>query len=135
MRFKGLPVIDARKDLEIEIEKVDISNSKKKDPNNCAAARAIKRELKCKEVAVFSSKTYVKDGDHYVRYTTPEAITREIISFDRGSEFEPGSYKLRRPSPTARLGVARSPSSNHSKTGKKRTTHITTNIRKMKELN
>lgn len=132
MKFNGLPVKDATKSLEIEIEKIDVVGSRKKDPNNCAAARALKREYKCKEVAVFSSKTYIKEGDHYVRYITPEAITREIISFDRGSEFEPGSYKLRKPSRTEKLGAERTPSNNKSSSGTKRKQHMTTNIRNWK---
>lgn len=131
MKFKGLPVKDATKNLEIEIEKVDVVGSRKKDPSNCAAARALKREYKCKEVAVFTTKTYVKEGNHWTRYCTPEAIAREIISFDRGSEFEPGSYSLRRPSPTERIGVPRSPSKNKKGSGKGRR-HVTTNIRNWK---
>jgi len=131
MKFNGLPVKDATRNLEIEIERIDVAGSRKKDPHNCAAARAIKREYQCKDVAVFSSKTYVKEGDHYIRYITPESMTREIVSFDRGSDFEPGSYKLRKPAPTERLGSQRTPSHNKKPSGKKKI-HLTTNVRNWK---
>jgi len=132
MKFNGLPVKDATKNLEIEIEKVDAVGSRKKDPHNCAAARAIKREYKCKDVAVFSSKTYVLENDHYVRYITPESITREIVAFDRGSEFEPGSYKLRKPGPTEKLGSPRTPSNKKKGSGVRNRIHVTANIRNWK---
>ncbi len=131
MKFRGLPVKDATKNLEIEIEKVDVVGSRKKDPMNCAAARALKREYKCPEAAVFSSRTYLKEKDHWVRYITPEAVTREIISFDRGSEFEPGSYELKKPSKMEKLG-----SHVGAKTGpkenKRKKYHLTANVRNWK---
>src|SRR5947209_10671021 len=81
--YKGLPLVDATEDLDIEIRKGDISTARKKSPSSCAAANAGKRILKT-EVEVHISRIYVKKNKKWVRYITPERISREITSFDRG---------------------------------------------------
>lgn len=130
--FRGDKVVDATQDLEISITKNDVTNSRKKDPNNCAAARAIKREYKCKEVAVFLSRTFVKNRNKWVRYITPASISREITSFDRGASFEPGEYSLKRPCDAQKLGY-RPGGRNKTRTGTgKQRYHVTANIRDWK---
>lgn len=132
--FRGLPMVDASEDLNLSITPADIRRAIKnrKDPNNCAAAEAIKRQEICKDVAVYMSRTYVKDKDRWVRYVTPSAISREVTSFDRGSEFEPGDYTLKAPSPSNRLGVHRGKTTR--KTGKqKKQKHVTLNVRSWHE--
>src|SRR5258706_13584318 len=89
--FEGLPVIDATNDIELHVLPVDVKGASKKNPASCAAAKAGQRELK-KDVRVFISRTYVKEKKNWVRYFTPQSASREIISFDRGSSFEPGTY-------------------------------------------
>src|SRR5713101_3983749 len=94
--YKGLPLIDAEEDLSIEVFKSDVSKSKKNDPSNCAAAIASQRMLKT-DIEVHISRTYVLDlkKKAWIRFMTPEAIGREITSFDRSSIFEPGDYILK----------------------------------------
>ncbi|SRR5712692_128581 len=129
--YKGLPLIDADEDLNIEVFKSDVSKSKKNDPANCAAAVASKRILKT-EVEVHISRTYVKDPKKkaWIRFVTPASVGREITSFDRSSIFEPGKYVLKAISPSQRLGVRTKRRGIDTGTGKKRIkAHITANIR------
>lgn len=126
--FDGLPVIDADEDIILNVTKRDVLNSKKKDPNNCAAAKAGKREFR-KDVKVFLSRMYIKENKHWVRYLTPTNAAREITSFDRGSQFEPGEYIFKAASPRQRLGTYRGTSHMSTGTGKKRKIHITANVR------
>lgn len=128
--FEGLPVVDADKDMVIHVNAKDIANSIKKNPDKCAAANAGKRELR-RDVKVFLSRMYVKadNGKKWIRYLTPSNAAREIVSFDRGSSFEPGDYKFKAASLGQRLGNSRS--NNHKDTGNghKRSQHITANVR------
>jgi hypothetical protein len=128
--YKGLPLIDADRDIHICITKNDISKSRKNDPANCAAANAVKRELKT-DVEVHISRTYVKRGNQWVRFNTPSAIGREITAFDRGASFEPGDYVLKSVPNSNRLGVKQH-GNKHTETGegrKRRLHHVTANIR------
>ena len=65
----------------------------------------------------------------------PEAVSREVVSFDRGSSFEAGEYKLKSPPKSARLGTYRGKDTRltreNTKTGgaAKRFVHHTANIR------
>ncbi len=104
--LEGLPVVDATNPLTLHITPADVKGAKKKDPAHCAAAKAGQRELR-RDVRVFLSRTYVKEKDHWTRYLTPESISREIVSFDRGSDFDPGDYKLLIPTVSQQLGQAR----------------------------
>ena len=129
--YKGLPLIDATKDLKIKVTKPDVKAARKNDPSNCAAAIATKRQLKA-EVEVHISRTYVKDNKNkvWIRFLTPESVSREITSFDRSSIFELGNYILKAPHAGQKLGIYRGKS---TKTGggKRRYNpyHITANIR------
>lgn len=130
--IEGLPVVDAKHDLTININKHDIKHSRKGDPANCAAAVSCKRAFKT-EVRVYLTKTYIKGKKNWVRYVTPEAISREIISFDRGSNFVPDTYKLKAPTSSQRLGENR-PTGPKRESGKPaRFHHITKEVRNYKE--
>lgn len=101
--FEGLPVVDATHDIALHVLSIDVKNATKNDPKSCAAAKAGQRELK-KDVRVFLTRTYVKEKKNWVRYLTPESVSREIISFDRGSSFEPGIYNVKAPHESMKLG-------------------------------
>ena len=96
MKINGLPVIDSTRDLNVDVQVRDIKQAKKNDPGNCAIAKAIKRETG-KDAKVFLTRTYVKEKDHWERYTTPLRASREIVSFDRSQQFDPGNYKVNCP--------------------------------------
>ena len=126
--YKGLPLVDADHDLEIEIKKGDISNARRKDPANCAAANAAKRILKT-DVEVHISKIYVKKNKKWVRYETPARMSREIVSFDRANIFEPGDYTFKAPSKTHRLGIQQGSHRKGNGNTKRQTHRVTMNIR------
>jgi hypothetical protein len=129
----GLPVKDAMNPLMIHIKPCDINGSTKADASNCAAARALKREIGS-EAKVFLTRTYVKVGKVWARFMTPESISREITAFDRGAQFESGEYQLNPPSKAERLGGRPKPTgpkkASTNRTAKAR--HITASVRKMK---
>lgn len=131
--IEGLPVVDAKRGLKIEITKNDVRNSKKGDTTHCAAAVACKRQYK-KEVRVYLTKTYIKTGNHWTRFMTPESISREIIASDRGSNFIPGVYKLNAPTKHERLGMHKGYNHKETGTGKPRQVHhMTKEVRSYKE--
>ena len=126
--FEGLPVVDATRGLALHVTSVDIKGASKKNPAMCAAARAGQRELKT-DVRVFISRTYVKKADHWVRYKTPESASREIVSFDRGSSFEPGEYIIRPLPESERLGQYKGKSTQTGNGKKRNPSHVTAMIR------
>jgi len=131
--IEGLPVKDAANPLMIHIKQCDIIGSKKSDASNCAAARALKREIGS-EARVFLTRTYIKVGKVWARFITPESISREITAFDRGAAFEPGEYVLKPPSKTSRLDYKAKPTGpKKTKNGKSnRPRHVTASVRQMK---
>ena len=131
--MEGLPVKDAMNPLMIHIKTCDITGSSKADASNCAAARALKRELGS-EARVYLTRTYVKVGKVWARFITPESISREITAFDRGAQFESGEYVLNPPSPTMRLDYKKKPTGPKKSTNGKKTSarHVTASVRKMK---
>lgn len=128
--FEGLPVVDAAENVALVITKDDVNNSKQKDPGNCAAAMAGRREFKT-DVRVFLTRTFVKDPQHkrWIRFATPDAITREIVAFDRGAAFDPGEYELKAPTAAMRRGYKQTGGKATGNGKKMRKRHITGNVR------
>jgi hypothetical protein len=131
-KLDGLKVVDATEDLELRILPKDVKASKKKDPENCAAAVACKRTYH-RDVKVFMSRMYVKDSKHkrWIRYIVPEAVAREIVAFDRGSEFMADNYLFKAPSENSRLGHYHSGKTKNRPPSSRRRApmHFTTNVR------
>jgi hypothetical protein len=130
--YKGLPLIDANPNdmLEIQVTKSDVNRSRKNDPSNCAAAVAYKRQYQT-DAEVHLSRTYVKtkDGKAWIRFRTPESISREIVSFDRSAHFEPGIYTLRAVSQHGRLGQYKGRLTPKTDAKKRAPSHMTVNVR------
>ena len=126
--FEGSPVVDADAAMMLQITPNDVKGASKKNPATCAAARAGQRELG-KDVRVFLTRTYVKEKNHWIRFKTPESVSREIISFDRGSAFDPGEYHFVPLSPSQRLGGYRGPSTPKTGKHKPRPHHATGHVR------
>jgi hypothetical protein len=123
MKIGGIKVVDAIKPLDVTITPRDIRDGDNKDPRACAAARALKREQGATDARVHIGRTYLKIENQWIRYFTPQAMRTEIITFDRGGQFMPGTYRLTPPPPSERLGKRPRPT-NKNKTGKrKRVTH------------
>ncbi len=94
MTIDGLPVIDMTKPLVIHITENDVKRGSTKDPGACAAARACMREHHASAARVHVSRTYLKVGNEWHRYATPPSLTKQIIKFDVGGQFDPGEYRL-----------------------------------------
>jgi hypothetical protein len=105
LSIDGMPVIDAKKPLKLEVSRDDVKTASKKLPNACAVAKACYRELHAKEVRVHLSRVYVRTNNAFwTRYVTPKSMRTEIIAFDRGGKFVPGVFHMAAPQPSKRLG-------------------------------
>lgn len=100
-------VIDSRKRVEIRVTNHDCTAGKAKRPTECALAKAIKREYNADGAIIGMTYSYIIKGNKAVRFQTPESVSREIVSFDRHSDFAPGNYALSPVYPSHRLGHER----------------------------
>lgn len=130
----GLPVEDSRKPLQLVITKSDCANGDPKQPDTCAAAKALKRQCHAKEVRVHLARVYVKTTpDKWTRYVVPRSLRAEIIAFDRGGEFAPGEYYLSAARPSMKLGTKRKTPSKrtgtHPQRKRRNKYHVVTDVR------
>src|SRR5687768_1377829 len=99
-------VVDSDESVEISVIQEDCSRSaRRKDPKDCAMARALRRQGRADCAIVGLSVSYVIHGNKAVRYDTPASVGRELVSFDRNHDLAPGKYRLSRISPGRRLGA------------------------------
>jgi hypothetical protein len=109
MKLLGIEVRDATKPVLLRIRPADTKTGKK-DPEACAAAKAAKRLRGVLEARIYRTRSYLLHrnskgpGKHWKRYITPASIRTEIVSFDRGAEFDPGDYRLRPIGNSGKLG-------------------------------
>jgi len=97
-QIDGKPIIDATKPVTLEINANDIAKADRKEPLDCAVARACRRELHAKKVRVHLTRIYIMYNDgSWRRYMTPPSMRSDIIGFDRGGTFPPGIFVLRPP--------------------------------------
>lgn len=127
MRIKGLRVVDTKGKRRLIISHSDIRGASIKDPENCAAAVALRREPGVQEARVYLSRTYLKEGDKYIRYLTPRSLRDEVVAFDRGGKFEPGAHVLLPVQASAHIGTTRPkhkpPKKSHPQKGARSTVH------------
>lgn len=117
---KVTKVVNTRKPVAVEIAAGDVKKSKMKDHKCCAMAMACKRQLPVDGVLVSSRRAYLIKGDTATRFLVPEAITREIVAFDRGAGFAPGTYTLQKPYQYAARGTGKRKQSHDRRAGKLR---------------
>lgn len=124
-------IVDSRKDLLVEVNRHDVKAAAKQDHQACAMAVACKRKLHLDGIMVSINKAYLVKGNKAMRFSVPVSVAREIVSFDRGSDFVPGSYSLKAVPLRERIGARLDRGrGNHTGTGKRRVhRHITTGIR------
>lgn len=126
-------VKDAKKGINITVTKDDCFRGTKKAPNKCAMANAFQRKEGYDGAIISKAISYLIQGDQAIRYKTPESVAREIVSFDRGQDFDPGDYSLKAPSEREKLGVSHGPSPSQSPKsnsgGMKNRYHKTTGVR------
>jgi hypothetical protein len=135
-QIDGLPIFDAKKAISLTINAKDVDRADPKRPDNCAVAIACRRQTHAKEVRVHLGRVYVRANDlNWQRYITPRPMRAEIIAFDRGGEFEPGTFTLSAPQPTKRVtgkrqGTSRQRVAKGVTGGKKRAAyHVVKNVR------
>lgn len=102
MKISDLPVVNAKRSVLLTISSADVKAGKLKNPSECAAALACKRQLHVSEARVHLGRIYLKNGKRWLRYHTPEALRTEIVAFDSGGNFSPGEYLLGKMQPTRR---------------------------------
>jgi hypothetical protein len=100
-------VVDADTPVSVHVTEDDCdSRAQKMNPNECAMARALKRQFKANGAIIGLSKSYLIRGKRALRFTTPATVGREITSFDRHHDFAPGDYKLAAVSRSQRMGAS-----------------------------
>ncbi len=129
-------IIDAKETIDITVELQDAVKGRRKDPEQCALAKACVRQKIADAAIIGIGYSYLIKGNTATRYKTSAAVAREITSFDRHQDFAAGrNYKLSRVSPKARLGVKPPPKSGpHTGTREPipMVYHKTANVRVMK---
>ena len=131
----GKPVLDAKRAITLTITPNDIAKADRKEPVDCAVARACRRELHAKEARVHLGRVYVRMNEgNWQRFLTPKALRSEIIAFDRGGSFEPGTFVLSAPTPskvaTGKRRGGKTPIKKARRvTGAKRVRHVVTDVR------
>lgn len=124
---------DAVRPINIEVTRADADSRAVKNHRACAMAMACQRKLHLDGAIVSRAVAYLIKARTATRYSVPNSVTREIISFDRGAAFSPGDYYLLPPKNTARLGSrSERPSKDRALPGngkKRHKPHVTTNIR------
>lgn len=97
---RGLKLTNATRPIIVGVAVDDILKSRTKNSKCCAFARAAKREPGVRAAYFFRSTAFLEFGDRMVRYDLPQAVQKEIVSFDRGGVMAPGQYELKPPRPS-----------------------------------
>ena len=130
--FPGVrKVVVADKPAIIEVRSNDANPRAQKNHEACALAVACKRSMKLDGVIISRSTAYMVKGRQARRFKLPPGTAREVVSFDRGAGFAPGTYILSVVPKQARLGV-RQGSDRDKRTysqASKGFRHLTANIR------
>lgn len=125
-------VVDALRPVKIEVTPRDSGSHGIKDHETCALAQACKRQLRQDGVIISRTTAYLIKGRRARRFQLPISTSREVISFDRGGGFAPGTYQLSAVAPDRRLG-RRQGSNRDRATGSsgkpKQFRHLTANVR------
>lgn len=127
-------VIDSNKSVTVSVNKSDVKSGRRNEPGSCALAKACIREFHADGALINIGFSYVIRGKTAFRFKTSNTVAREIVSFDRHSDFATGKdYRLQKVSPSNRLGCHSGPSGpkkGHKTTQPKPIMHRTVRIRK-----
>jgi hypothetical protein len=125
-KFDTKNVTDATEDITLTILPTDIIGADLKTPGNCVAARACRRQENL-EARIHITRVYLRNGGTvWTRYIVPTNLRTEIIAYDRGGAFVPGTYQLKAPKSTEKLGEKRSIKRNERKESKNKKKYMTT---------
>jgi len=130
--FPGVrTVVDSTAPAVIEVRATDANPRAAKNHEACALAVACKRSMNLDGVIIARSTAYLVKGRKARRFKLPPSTAREVVSFDRGAGFAPGTYILSAVPKQARLGERRG--SDTEKRGYNKSSskfrHLTANIR------
>jgi hypothetical protein len=94
--IRGLPIIDGKRAIKVEVLPADIKAGSRKDSTQCAFAKACQREMtSVKEVLIHLGRVYLRRNDkNWERYRTPSSLRDEIITFDKAGIFQEGTFTL-----------------------------------------
>lgn len=93
-------IIDAKRNLYVEISRVDCKKGVPGDPNNCPFALAIKRTIPgCIRAVVGVNYIFIHTNTTSKRYMTPPEIANLIRGWDKRKKIGSiaGSYRLEAP--------------------------------------
>lgn len=128
-------VADASRAVKVEVTEADVTGAKEKSHGGCAMARACQRQV-CDAAIVWPRVAFLIKGNLAVRYSVPESVRREIVTFDRHGKFYPGTYQLSPICPSARFGArmkpGRGPHISHKTWRRPLVTHQSQGIRSTK---
>lgn len=129
--FPGVTeVADATAPAKIEVTAADGTKKGRKNHAECALAVACKKKFNLDGVIISRTMAYLVKGKKARRFQLPQGTAREVVSFDRGAGFAPGTYLLSAISGTNRLGQVSGGHSREKGDGRpKQFRHITANIR------
>lgn len=108
--FNGLPVVDAKKPIQIHVNDIDVKQSKRKSPTECVIAKACKRLFKAREVMILRRTAYVdlpgpgRGGRRqFKRFIIDRNVSEKIGVFDKTGQMDTGGFTLLPPSPSMTL--------------------------------
>jgi hypothetical protein len=90
-------VVDGKKPVHVEVTKHDSKSSTVKNHKGCALAVACKRSFKADGVVISVDRAYLIKDNKATRYMLPPSTSREVVAFDRGTDFAEGEYLLSKP--------------------------------------
>ena len=120
---------DANVGMTVAVSAKDGKYSVPGDPSKCALARACRRTRTVDGAIIGLTYSYIIHGTKATRFKTSEGVSREIVSFDRHSDFAAGSYRLSPVSESNRLGVNRGKSTHPQNGGTRKRPMIHRTVR------
>lgn len=102
--FAGMPVVDAKHDLNIYPLQCDIDAAVPGDPENCVFARSLQRTMQAEAVVFWKTVAIVSMPDRNgkmraVRFRLSPQMRAAIVAFDKTGEASVEDFILKAPSP------------------------------------
>lgn len=109
--FGDLPLVEARANTYIYVNKDDIEHAVPGDPNNCMFSKACKRSFGSRAVLFYPSVAYVDmsiGGERVVmRFKLPKKSHDAILAFDMNKDIREDTFLLKKVSKSQTLTAAR----------------------------
>lgn len=110
--FAGLPVVEAEETLLVVVRAADVRGATKRDPTNCALARACRRLFHSRAVVIFRTVAYIdlpgENNQRVVkRFVNSPRVRSALSVLDTTNQFPPGRYEFLPVPQWRRLNVMR----------------------------